>query len=97
MDVQPLRGAGCRAEAGQGPPQNKVDSLGRRDARPARRESERAYRAYVSDEPRRQAGCIDGQDVHLILRRALTRLGERSKDGARIAEVFEDDVGSGRA
>jgi hypothetical protein len=43
---------------------------GRRGARPARRE-ERAYRAYLSDEQRSPAGCIDVQNGAFIPGRAL--------------------------
>jgi NADPH:quinone reductase-like Zn-dependent oxidoreductase len=39
---------------------NTVTHRGRRGARLARRE-ERAYREYVSDEQRRQSGCIAGR------------------------------------
>ena len=39
-------------------------------ARPARRE-ERAYRAYVSDEQRRPAGCIGGHGGNPIPARVL--------------------------
>jgi imidazolonepropionase-like amidohydrolase len=43
----------------------------------ARRE-ERAYREYVSDEQRSQAGCIGGQSGAVICRRVLSA-GRRSR------------------
>jgi hypothetical protein len=46
--------------------------LGRRGARPARREK-RAYREYASDEQRRPAGCIGVQDGRVVPVRVLTR------------------------
>ena len=55
---------------GKASDQNKVATFGRRGARPARRE-ERAYRAYVSDEQRRPAGCLGAQSGDLILVRGL--------------------------
>ena len=36
---------------------------------------ERAYREYVSDEQRRRAGCIGGQDDTVICLRALRTFG----------------------
>jgi hypothetical protein len=47
---------------------------GRRGAWLARRE-ERAYRAYVSDEQRRQPGCLGGQDGALISDQVLSLTG----------------------
>jgi hypothetical protein len=44
---------------------NNVTKDGRRGARIARRE-EGACRAHVTDEQRREAGCIGGQSGHVI-------------------------------
>lgn len=52
------------------PGRNRVVQLGRRGARPARRE-ERAYREYVSDEQRSPAGCIGGRSDGRIPARVL--------------------------
>ena len=67
----------------------------------ARRE-ERAYREYVSDEQRSQAGCIDGQSGTLIRGRVLSpRLDEtvvnrRDRPSDRVPEnegIHETDAG----
>jgi hypothetical protein len=48
----------------------------RRDARIARRE-EGACRAHVTDEQRREAGCLDGQNDAVISGQALSAEPER--------------------
>jgi len=68
------RSASLASSFTKGPSGNKCAIPGRRGARLARRE-ERAYRAYASDEQRRQAGCIGGQDDAVIPGRALTLAG----------------------
>ena len=50
----------------------------------ARRE-ERAYREYVSDEQRSQAGCLGGQSGTLIRGRVLSSVrGTRRHEGIRV-------------
>ena len=59
---------------------------GRRGARLARRE-ERAYREYVSDEQRSQAGCIGGQSGTLIRGRVL--ISVRLPNGWTGCDLFQ--------
>jgi len=60
-----------------------VCHLGRRGARPARRE-ERAYREYASDEQRSPAGCIGVQGDRVIPVRALSL---QAIHDLRVAEI----------
>ena len=67
----------------------KLPPSGCRGACPARRE-ERAYREYVSNEQRRGAGCIGGQNGNFILVSVLSD-EQRSRVGcigAQMADVF---------
>ncbi len=47
----------------------RVITSGRQGARSARRE-ERAYREYVSNEQRSEAGCLGGRYVAVIVKRS---------------------------